>query len=259
MSTGRVVQTDVYGVDRVVFRATDESGPEGSKRKEFIDKCIAGDLNVDLDNLDTDTVRSGFMKALRGKHVELVKLLLKDYRVDPRIGSGTDNVIEIAGNQSDLPMLKLLVSDPRVDKNWLKSILYSALEYHKVEMVKLILENISLDPKTADNYLWNLFPCNFRGIGPSEEEIKTLEAFLSGHSKWNDASIWHVIRMATRFNKMGLVEALLNNDNVEFRKEEIAQYIKEGKKEVIKMIIDHPRVKKGLEMSEYLEFCKATY
>lgn len=88
--------------------------------------------------------------ASREGHVEIVKLLLEDPRVDPSIDHNTP--IEYASYSGHSEVVKLLLSDPRVDPSDRDNFIIShTCKRGHLEVIKLLLEDPRVDPSDRDN------------------------------------------------------------------------------------------------------------
>jgi hypothetical protein len=110
-------------------------------------KLLLGDPRVDPSADDNYAIRFASGKG----HVDVVKLLLSDPRVIP---SAFDSfVIRWASGNGHVDVVKLLLSDPRVDPSaeYNYAIRWASRNGH-VEVVKVLLNDPRVDPSTVDNY-----------------------------------------------------------------------------------------------------------
>ena len=99
----------------------------------------------------TGNVNNLFVMSSKNGHVELVKLLMADSRVDP--GIQNNYAIQYASENGHTEAVKLLLKDPRVDPeaNCNHAIRLASRNGH-AEVVKLLLEYSRLDPSVHNNY-----------------------------------------------------------------------------------------------------------
>jgi len=104
-----------------------------------------------LDSLDIQLNNFAIQYASEHGHLEVVKLLLSDKRVDP---AAKDNfAIRLASGKGHLEVVKLLSSDKRVDPAAKDNFAIGyASENGHLEVVKLLLFDERVDPAAKDNF-----------------------------------------------------------------------------------------------------------
>ena len=102
----------------------------------------------DLMNINWE---SKFDVAVNENHLEIVKLLLSDKRVDP--SAGNNYGIRYASIKGHTEVVKLLLADKRVDPSADKNfaIRFASL-YGCTEVVKLLLQDKRVDPSAENNH-----------------------------------------------------------------------------------------------------------
>ena len=112
-------------------------------------EIVAGLIKEGFDSSHNDNY--AIQLASRNGHLEVVKLLLQDPRVDP--SAKNNYAIRWTSRKSRLEVVKLLLQDPRVDpsvdNNY--AIGYASENGHS-EVVKLLLQDPRVDPSDDDNY-----------------------------------------------------------------------------------------------------------
>lgn len=93
----------------------------------------------------------GIIIASQCGHVELVKMLLEDSRVN--IKNKMYSAIEEACKYGKKEVVELLMKDPRVDINDYQ-IIYAAFEEDQKEIVELIINNDKFDPSKENNNIF---------------------------------------------------------------------------------------------------------
>ncbi len=94
---------------------------------------------------------SAISGASKNGHVEVVKFLLQDPRVDPR---ANDNcAILAASGKGYAKVVQLLLHDGRADPDWA---VVCASQYGHSEVVKLLLQDNRVNPAVCDNYALKL-------------------------------------------------------------------------------------------------------
>jgi hypothetical protein len=175
--------------------------------KELIDKGW---------NPSTDNNRTIRWVSENG-HVEIVKLLLKDSRVDP---SNEDNyAIRWASENGHTEIVKLLLKDNRVDpSDKSNSAIRWASENGHTEIVKLLLKDSRVDPSDKDNYA-----IRWASENGHTEIVKLL---LKDNSVDPSDEDNYAIRWASENGHIGVVKLLLKDSRVreKMTKEEIEKY-----------------------------------
>lgn len=146
--------------------------------------------------------------ASRYGHLEVVRLLLLDKRVDPAALS--NDAIRIASQNGHLEVVRLLLADPRVDPAALNngSILLAS-KYGYSDVVRLLLSNNRVNPAALDNYA---IQCA-SDLGYAEV-VRLLLADLRVNPSANDN---YAIKLASINNHMEVVKLLLTDPRVDWR------------------------------------------
>ena len=120
------------------------------------DKALDGDINAVRCLLRAGVNPGGYENsaikmAAREGRLEVVRLLLSDKRVDP--STRTNFAIKMAAENGHLEVVKLLLQDPRVDPSdgGDYAIRRAATNGH-LELVELLLKDKRVDPSAQDNY-----------------------------------------------------------------------------------------------------------
>lgn len=108
-------------------------------------RLIAAGANPAFDNNDAIELAAGY------GHLEVVRLLLQDERVDP--SADNDKAIVLAAQGGYLEIVRLLLSDSRVNPGVSvnEPIRWAAMNGH-LEVVRLLLQDDRVDPTADDNY-----------------------------------------------------------------------------------------------------------
>jgi len=103
------------------------------------------------DDFDPSALNCAIRLASEHGHVDVVRLLLKDPRVDP---SALDNyAIRLAGANGHVDVVRLLLKDPRVDPSAKHNYaIYWASERGYVDVVQLLLKDLRVDPSADHNF-----------------------------------------------------------------------------------------------------------
>nr|QBK91392.1 MAG: ankyrin repeat protein [Pithovirus LCPAC302] len=107
-------------------------------------------LNIRYGKKFIDKNSKALFMAVFGEHLEVLKILLDDGRVDP---SAHDNfAIRLASGNGYTEMVKLLLKDSRVDPSADNNeAIEKASENGYVEVVKLLLKDLRVDPSANNN------------------------------------------------------------------------------------------------------------
>lgn len=124
--------------------------------RQLIEATQNGDVNEVRDLLAAGANPSAFGNApiqwaAQYGHLEVIRLLLSDPRVDPSV---EDNyAIQMAAQYDYLEVVRLLLSDQRVDPTNLDNapIRYASANGH-LEVVQLLLADPRVDPSADNNY-----------------------------------------------------------------------------------------------------------
>ena len=108
-------------------------------------------INQLASNTFTGNVNDLVITSSECGHIEVVKLLLKDSRVDP--GAGNNYAIILASEYGHVEVVKLLLKDSRVGPTAAGNYaIRLASENGHVEVVKILLADSRVDPSADNNY-----------------------------------------------------------------------------------------------------------
>lgn len=173
-------------------------------------------------------------RASRAGHVEIVKLLLQDKRVDPSANSS--EAISDAIKIGNMEIVNLLLQDERVNPSADENEgMFWAIENGYKEFVKILLQNKRFDPSVKDNkVIYQAIRCNCLEIvkltlqdprvDPRDKNCKiihlaftkdnkeVIELFLQ-HEKVNPAIM---LTLALYYKRRDIVELCLENPRLDF-------------------------------------------
>ena len=117
---------------------------------EVVNFLLNTNLRIDIGN--------GPIRAACGKgHADIVKILLKDPRVDPSCIN--NECIRNSASYGHTEVVKILLQDPRVDPTVIRNApLLSAAHSGNIEMIKLFLKDPRVNPAVDDNYIIKFVP-----------------------------------------------------------------------------------------------------
>ena len=188
-------------------------------------------------NTFTGDVNKLFMNSAKKGHVGVVKLLLKDPRVDP--GADNNYAIKWASRNGHVEIVKLLLKDPRVDPsvddNY--AIKWAADNGH-VELVELLLNDPRADPGVDDN--------TAIGYAAENGHVEIVELLLNDPRVTPDTRDNYAIERASQNGHVEVVELLLNALKHRFniaKYTEILAEVYESPSEILpeikELLIDH--------------------
>ena len=122
---------------------------EAFERCSFITEYVSENLRF---------CESGFfILASEYGNLEVVKMLLKDPRIDP--SAYNKEAIRVALRNERLEVVKLLLQDPRVDPSAKdnEAIRYAS-DNGQLEVVKLLLQDQRVDHSATDNQQFDIYP-----------------------------------------------------------------------------------------------------
>lgn len=141
----------------------------------------------------------------RNGHTEIVKLLLKDFRVNP--AANDNNAIKLSSVYGHVENIKVLLKDPRVnpaaDNDYAVEM---ASQNGHVEIVKLLLKDLRVNPAAEENKAIQFASQN----GHTEIVKLLLKNFRVNPATNNNTPI----RTASIHNHVGVVKVLLEDSRV---------------------------------------------
>ena len=160
-------------------------------------KILLKDYRVDPSNDDNYAIRRA---SLNGHH-EVVKLLLEDERVDP--SAYNNEVIRLASANGHHEVVKLLLQDKRVDpsdlNNWA---IHVASSYYRDNIVKLLLNHPRVQKKLTED-IFNQIKQRFQDDEEIQEILKLVSITKSREEKQEGAE--PIIRRRRQLNNKILI------------------------------------------------------
>ena len=156
----------------------------------------------------TDPHSSALFVATEYGHAEVVRVLLQDGRVDPS-SSGTNDALLIATCRGDAKIVELLLE--KVDPNQVASgdsPLVCAIEFERVEVVRVLLEDGRIDPSDSCNAALAAARC--------EGNLDIINMLLQdGRVSFNNPETTLLFLWAVKKGHDGLVKTLLVDYHVQ--------------------------------------------
>lgn len=193
-------------------------------------------IDIQKNNLaDITSLNTVFKQVVELNHVDAVKSLLQDSRVDPSITINHDSPITFASEKGYVEIVKLLLSDKRVDPSIRSNyaIQYACQNGH-VEIVRLLLQ----DPRVTPH-------CTIIRLASVNNHLEVVKLLLQ--DKRIDPSFDNnvTVRHAFGAGHIEIVELLLQDSRVNpgcLNNCMIRDACKDGKLETVKLLLRCPRV-----------------
>jgi len=123
-----------------------------------VKQLLCNNKEINLDSENPSWKKTSFWIACRNGHIEIVKLLLNEERIDINKGKYSRTPFELACSLGHTGIVKLLLNDKRIDVNIQdklfdqeKTAFYLACENGRTEVVKLLFEDQRIDVYQPDN------------------------------------------------------------------------------------------------------------
>ena len=206
-------------------------GASGNGHLEVV-KMLLEDDRVDPSANDN----YAFRRASKNGHLEIVKLLLLDKRVDP---SAQDNyAIKYASGNGHLEIIKLLLTDKRVDPSVDENhAITMATKNGYLDIIMLLLLDKRVDPSAQDN--WAI------GWASKNGHMEIVELLLSDVRVDPSDDNNYAIRQASENGHMGIVELLMSDVRVDpsvCNNYAIRHASQNGRWGVVKLLLQDERV-----------------
>jgi ankyrin repeat protein len=182
----------------------------------------------------TKILNSIFIELIEANiHIDAVKLLLSDPRVDPTYQN--NRAICFSCEKGYVELVKLLLQDIRVDPR--NTSIQSASTNNHVEIVELLLKHEKIDPRSGNNFAFNN-ACRFG-------YCKIVELFLKDSRTDPSGYCNYAIRIACEYGFVDVVELLLKDSRVDptdMHNYALRHASKIGCSEIVKLLLEHPSV-----------------
>jgi len=221
------------GVEANVSNATALSLACRAGRTRNVQRILDGPIGRWQDVVDTFFVAGSvagyaldpFVAASAEGHAHIIELLLRDPRLDPRIGHPhhrlwTDEAIEIASSRGHVHVLRVLLRDSRCDPspNVGRSALESASCNGRANIVRLLLRAPNVDPTEYGHHIM---------IGACREgHANVVDAWLRDGRADPCAQKHALLREAVRRDDAKLVSRILADPRVAVRAPLLQRWIK---------------------------------
>ena len=187
-------------------------------------------INRLISDTFTGNVNDLFIKSSECGHIEVVKILLTDSRVDPC--DDNNYAIRLASERGHIEVVKLLLKDPRVDpgddNNF--AIEWASRNGH-VEVVKILLMDSRVDP--GANYNFAIEWASYYG------HTKVVKILLKDSRVDPGADSNYAIRWASRNGHVEVVKLLLESLKHRFSLDTYIKIESGIEEEIKELLINH--------------------
>ncbi|KAJ3030026.1 UNVERIFIED_CONTAM: hypothetical protein HDU68_010375 [Siphonaria sp. JEL0065] len=191
-------------------------------------RLLLADPRVD----PSDKASNCFMAAAQNNHIEVVQALLQDARVDP---SAQNNfALEAAVDGGHTKLVEILLQDPRVDPSFgNNNIIVLASHNNRPGIVRVLLQDSRVDPTVEEHTAF--------AFAAQEGYLEVCQELLKDPRIDPSVDEYSVVRMAVLVGHVNILKILLNDSRV-------------SKQHAIKSwMIDISKTARRAEMVELLE------
>ncbi len=210
---------------------------EISSSKGYLDT-----LKVLLPYMDSTSGNTSLILASENGHKDIVELLLKDSRVDPR--TNDNKALKIAVRYDNASVVNLLLKDHRVNPITVNPIAIASAN-GSTNVIKILLADTRLDPSDDDNEAIEL--------ASQYGHTEVMELLLNDNRVDPSANHNFAIQIASRYGYVDIVKVLLNDMRVDPSDDDNKAFLNAheiGHEDIMDLLAKDPRVNQTLDFED---------